>query len=73
MHFILKINLVLNPCSSNPCQNGGICSPNLNTQTYTCTCLSGFTGTNCNIGNESWLLNELKLKNGLVWINFFKI
>ena len=54
-HSIINKNIkaLANPCSSNPCQNGGICSPNLNTQTYTCTCLSGLTGTNCNIGNES--------------------
>ncbi|XP_071127365.1 fibropellin-3-like [Mytilus edulis] len=33
------------PCIEMPCQNGGTCSPQ-NIQ-YTCTCSTGFTGTNC--------------------------
>lgn len=37
----------INECDSNPCQNGGTCH-NGNNQ-YTCTCLPGWTGTNCEI------------------------
>jgi hypothetical protein len=57
-------NLVtdLNECSSNPCQNSGICVDNINS--YTCTCMDCFTGINCENGNDnvftcyvSWCFN----------------
>eukprot|EP00058_Branchiostoma_floridae_P005487 XP_002590975.1 hypothetical protein BRAFLDRAFT_69474 [Branchiostoma floridae] len=32
-------------CSSNPCQNGGMCSDGLNS--YVCHCTAGFEGDNC--------------------------
>ena len=32
-----------NPCVHGQCQNSGT--------SYTCQCNSGFTGTNCNMGN----------------------
>src|SRR3954447_7760627 len=42
------------PCTPNPCQNGGTCSSGpARTQgsgnPYTCTCPSGWTGTNCEV------------------------
>ncbi|XP_028266804.1 agrin isoform X2 [Parambassis ranga] len=33
------------PCSQDPCQNGGRCSPQLDS--YECVCLSGFSGGHC--------------------------
>lgn len=33
-------------CSSNPCQNGGICTNTF--MGYTCKCTDAWTGTNCN-------------------------
>ena len=32
-------------CASNPCLNGAVCNEGANG--YTCTCATGFTGTNC--------------------------
>ena len=32
-------------CASTPCQNGATCIDNVNK--YMCTCVAGFTGTNC--------------------------
>jgi len=37
---------VISFCASNPCQNGAICGQNTG-NSYTCTCLPGYTGTNC--------------------------
>jgi hypothetical protein len=34
-------------CNPNLCQNGGTCQPNGGS--YTCTCPSGWTGTNCEV------------------------
>ena len=38
------------PCIlTSPCQNGATCTNN-NLGGYSCTCLTGFTGTNCQFG-----------------------
>ena len=34
-------------CSSNPCENGGIC--NEETDGYTCDCLYGYSGYRCQV------------------------
>lgn len=53
-YFMCHITLVLYiwtffsdtmPCQSNPCLNGGTC--NKNGKSFTCTCLSAYTGTRC--------------------------
>jgi len=35
-------------CTPNPCQNGGACIDGINS--YTCTCATGYIGTNCETG-----------------------
>lgn len=44
-HCEIRINI----CSSNPCLNGGICSPTYDDQdeSYSCQCKEGFGGKNC--------------------------
>ena len=37
--------LDVNECSPNPCQNGGVCTDQVNG--HKCTCVPGYTGTNC--------------------------
>ena len=47
------VNLYSSPdideCASSPCQNGGTCIDGINT--YTCVCIPGHAGDNCEIGN----------------------
>ena len=38
----------INDCDPVPCQNGGTCTDQLNG--YTCTCVVGYTGDNCQTG-----------------------
>ena len=43
---------VVGPCFINPCQNGGTCSEATKKRMaagYTCSCLAGFTGTECEL------------------------
>lgn len=44
-------------CNSNPCKNGAQCEDEVNG--FSCACLPGFTGNQCEIGKyESYLLSE---------------
>ncbi|XP_071489357.1 adhesion G-protein coupled receptor G7-like [Diadema antillarum] len=38
----------VNPCLSEPCQNGGTCNPSADDTSYSCTCPASYTGINCN-------------------------
>ena len=42
----------IDECSSSPCQNGGTCIDGINS--YTCVCVPGHAGDNCEIGNILW-------------------
>ena len=37
----------IDDCANSPCQNGGSCTDGVNQ--FTCQCVPGFTGTNCEI------------------------
>ena len=56
MGMLLEITcfyfLDINECSSTPCQNGGTCTDAVNS--YTCACVPGYTGTNCETGDYNF-------------------
>ena len=37
-------------CDPNPCENGGTCQDDENS--YTCTCVHGYDGVDCEVGND---------------------
>ena len=45
-------------CADRPCQNHGTCNDLVNS--YTCTCIPGFTGRNCTQGKPMTLKKESK-------------
>ena len=44
----------IDECTSNPCQNGGSCNDQINS--YTCNCVDGYDGENCETGNIATLI-----------------
>ena len=51
-------------CMGLPCENGGTCIENADD--YTCTCVPGFTGRNCQTSNEASLSKQPILCKGPV-------
>ena len=43
-HFVSDVN----DCMPNPCENGGSCTDGFNE--YNCSCVAGYTGTDCETG-----------------------
>ena len=46
--MFLLLHIDIDECNSSPCQNSGTCSDDVNQ--YTCSCIPGYAGTNCEIG-----------------------
>ena len=48
--FIIKnLCIDIDECATGPCQNGGSCTDQIND--YTCACVDGYDGLNCENGN----------------------
>ena len=41
----------IDECATSPCQNGGNCTDQING--FSCNCLHGYDGTNCETGNNA--------------------
>ena len=48
--FLIRQLLIPDPCSSDPCRNGGTCT--VASVSYTCSCRSGFTGMLCETNTQ---------------------
>ena len=44
----------INECESNPCENGATCIEKVGS--YSCDCVAGFIGVNCEIGKSECLM-----------------
>ena len=59
----IKIIFVdVDECASSQCQNGGTCIDGINV--YTCNCVPGYAGENCQNGKINCLLPHKNLRNG---------
>ena len=52
--LIKTFALDINECATSPCQNGGSCIDQINA--YTCNCVDGYDGLNCENGNKQTTL-----------------
>ena len=58
--FTGQFPLDIDECKSQPCQHGGTCFDGM--YSYTCQCMDGFIGKNCEIG-EYWLIHLVNVHN----------
>ena len=58
--FLIPIFVDTNPCAANPCLNSGTCSI-VGTSSYTCTCLSGYSGSTCQLCKTSFIFHQPKI------------
>ena len=59
----------INECSPNPCLNSGTCIDGVNS--YTCKCLAGYVGKNCETGEYSCMFSLLLVKKFKTLIQYF--
>lgn len=52
--FVFFFVLADSPCFPNPCKNRGECT--VNGTAYSCSCLNGFSGNNCEIQGMVFIL-----------------
>ena len=65
--LFISTHTEINECLSSPCVNDATCTDNVNS--YTCTCVDGYTGTNCETGMLNLHLSVyISIINWLVYI-----
>ena len=65
VNFYVFISIDIDNCSPNPCNNGGTCNDGVDS--YTCTCVAGFMGDDCDASR--YLLQVLFFLMNMVYIN----
>ncbi|XP_048742968.2 fibropellin-1-like [Ostrea edulis] len=58
---------ITDPCSGDPCENGGRCIASSNSQSYLCSCSPGYQGSRCQF-NESECLSA-PCQNGAICVD----
>ena len=46
------VMILVNPCTNNPCQNGGVCTVT-GDDSYSCKCADGYYGQTCEKGTST--------------------
>ena len=59
----IYLHLTVNPCTNNPCKNGGTCTVTED-DSYSCQCAEGFYGDSCEKGTLMTALYEQFITNG---------
>lgn len=57
----LTFNLGVDECESDPCMHNATCVDGF--QSYSCTCLPGYNGTNCEIGKYTKIWIKIVIYN----------
>lgn len=63
----LETGKIIDPCSGDPCLNGGRCIASSNGQSYLCSCPAGYQGARCEINENECLSGPCK--NGGVCVD----
>lgn len=67
-NFLLKmcfwLHADINECDSSPCQNGASCSDEVNA--YSCICVAGYTGTECQTGKWNAIISRHHFGQGRI-------
>lgn len=58
----------IDDCAGGPCDNGGTCTDGVNG--YTCACVTGFTGPDCETSTYSLFNHNITLDNQQIKSNF---
>ena len=53
-HIVLPCSTDIDECLGISCHNGGTCTDGINE--YTCECVAGYTGMNCETGEPFWIM-----------------
>lgn len=66
--WFISSQMYLDPCSNNPCQNGGTCSDALG-GAFTCSCTGSYTGSTCETPIDSFPCNSSPCHHGAICVN----
>ena len=62
LHMVFFFYSDIDECSSSPCKNNGTCRDHVNT--YSCLCMAGFSGRDCQFGELRTNLSKREREGG---------